>query len=158
MTHIQNISIFLLRVSLGWYMFYAGITKVLNPEWSAVGFLKGAKAFTGLFSFFLQPEILPIVNFLNAWGLTAIGVALLLGVGVRLASVFGAALMMLYYLPILEFPYVGQYAFLIDEHVIYALVFVLLFVFRAGRFWGLETWCSNLPICAHYPKIRTWIG
>lgn len=139
-------------------MFYAGITKVLNPEWSAAGFLKGAKAFTGFYNFFLQPEILPVVNFLNAWGLTAIGLALMLGVGVRLASVFGAGLMFLYYFPILEFPHAGPYAFLVDEHIMYILIFCALFVFRAGRFWGLETWCSNLPICSQYPKIRAWIG
>lgn len=45
MTQFQKISLFLLRISIGWLMFYAGITKVLNPEWSAAGYLKGAKTF-----------------------------------------------------------------------------------------------------------------
>lgn len=139
-------------------MFYAGITKIINPEWSAAGFLKGAKTFNGFYNLFLQENILPIVNFLNEWGLTAIGIALIMGIGVRLASIFGAGLMMLYYFPILEFPYIGKHAFLIEEHIIYALDFIFLFAFRAGRVWGVETWCSKLPICARFPKIRDWIG
>ena len=41
----QKFFLFLLRVSAGWMFFYAGITKVLNPQWSAEGYLKGAKSF-----------------------------------------------------------------------------------------------------------------
>src|SRR3989338_5455249 len=126
MTKGQKISLFLLRISMGWLMFYAGITKILNPEWSAVGYLKGAKTFAGFYQFLTQPGILPITNFVNEWGLTLLGISLILGVFVRLSSILGAALMLLYYLPILDFPYPNAHSFIIDEHIIYATALTLL--------------------------------
>ena len=96
MTGSQKFTLVLLRLSMGWLMFYAGITKVLNPEWSAAGYLKGAKTFTGFYNALLSPNILPIINFVNAWGLTLLGVSLILGIFVRSSSVLGAVLMLLY--------------------------------------------------------------
>lgn len=150
----QDVYVFLLRVSLGILFFYAGITKVINPSWSAAGYLKGAKTLTAFYDLLLQPNILPIVNFLNEWGLTLLGLSLFLGVFVRLSSLFGALLMFLYYLPILSFPFVGEHGFLVDEHIIYIFALLFLGSIRAGRFWGLENWCLNLPICSKYPKMR----
>ena len=157
MDKYSKITLLLLRLSMGGLMFYAGITKVLDPNWSAAGYLNTAKTFTGLFQWFASPEILPVINFINEWGLTLLGVSLILGVFVRLSSVLGAALMLLYYFPILEFPYVGH-GFLIDEHIIYALVLTYFAIVKAGRVWGLENWCGNLPICHKFPKLRNWLG
>lgn len=154
----NDIYIFFLRVSLGVLFFYAGITKVIDPSWSAAGYLKGAKTFSEFYNFLLQPNLLPIINFLNAWGLTLLGVSLLLGIFVRLSSYLGAGLMLLYYIPILSFPFVGQHSFLVDEHIIYILSLLLLGSLKAGRYWGLENWCSKLPICSKYPKLREWLG
>ena len=149
---------FLLRIGMGWLMFYAGITKVLNPAWSAQGYLKGAKTFPGFYQWLLQPDVLPIINFINEWGLTLLGVSLILGIGVRLSSIFGAVLMLLYYFPILDFPYPNPHSYIVDEHIIYALVLLLLAGLRAGRIWGLENWCTNLPICSTFPVLRRLIG
>ena len=46
--------------------------------------------------------------------------------------------MILYYLPILDFPYPNPHAYLVDEHIIYILVLVVLASVRAGRIWGLD--------------------
>ena len=158
MTQFQKISLFLLRISTGWLMFYAGITKVLNPEWSAAGYLRDAKTFVGFFQWLTNPGILPIVNFVNEWGLTLLGISLILGIGVRLSSILGAILMLFYYFPILDFPYPNPHSFLVDEHIIYAFVLLLFASLRAGRVWGLENWCSNLPICSKFPRLREWLG
>lgn len=143
---------------MGWLFFYAGITKVLNPNWTAAGYLNNAKTFEGFYHWLASPGILPVTNFLNEWGLTLVGAALILGLFVRLASVFGAAMMILFYFPILVFPKVGANAFIIDEHIIYALVFLFLGAMRAGQYFGLDKWCSNLPICSRYPKFRSILG
>jgi len=82
----------------------------------------------------------------------------LLGIFVRLSSKLGAILMLLYYIPILKFPYVGTHSFLVDEHIIYVFLLLLLGELKAGRYWGLEKWCSNLPICSKYPKLRELLG
>lgn len=158
MTKFQKASLFLLRVFMGWMMFYAGITKVLNPQWSAAGYIGNAKTFTGFFQWFLRPDILPITNFLNEWGLTILGVSLILGVFVRLTSIGGLALMLLYYFPILDFPYPNPHSFVVDEHIIYAAVLLFFIATHASRAWGLEKWCSSLPICSKFPRLRNMLG
>lgn len=158
MTTLQKATLFLLRVALGWFFFYAGITKVLNPEWSAAGYLKGAKTFAGLYQWLTQPGVLPVLNFVNEWGLTLLGASLVLGIAVRLSSVLGALLMILYYFPVLQFPYPNPHSYIVDAHVLYALILLFLAAVRAGRVWGLEKWCSNLPICSRFPRLRSLIG
>src|SRR3989344_9109737 len=106
MNKSQKVSLFFLRISTGWMMFYAGITKVLDPNWSAAGYLNHATTFPNFFAWFAQPGILPVTNFLNEWGLTILGVSLILGLFVRLTSGLGVILMLLYYFPVLEFPFV----------------------------------------------------
>lgn len=138
MTQFQKLSLLLLRLSLGWLFFYAGITKILDPKWSAAGYLQGAKTFGAFYQWLLQPGLLPVVNFINEWGLTLLGAALILGLWVRLASGFGAALMLLYYLPVLTFPYIKPHSYLVDEHVIYIFALLVLAAFRAGKVWGLD--------------------
>ena len=134
-------------------MFYAGITKVLDPAWTATGYLTNAKTFPGFYGWVVSPENIGWVNFLNEWGLTLIGVSLILGLGVRLSSILGAILMLLYYFPVLEFPKV-EHGFIVDDHLIYAVVLAFLATVRAGRYYGLDNWCANLPICRKYPRLH----
>ena len=138
MAYFQKISLFFLRVTLGWMFFWAGITKVLDPAWSAAGYLKGAKTLTWFYEWLASPSVLPIVNFMNEWGLTLLGISLILGIGVRLSSILGTLLMLLYYLVILDFPHPNTHSFLVDEHIIYIFALLLLAATKAGRIWGLE--------------------
>ena len=126
------------RIALGWLMFYAGITKVLDPEWTAAGYAMSAKTFPGLYALFASPANIGWINFVNEWGLTFLGISLILGIGVRLSSILGATLMVFYYFPAFDFPYVGEHSYIVDEHVIYALLLVFFAVVRAGRYVGLE--------------------
>lgn len=135
---MQKVSLILLRVAVGCLFFYAGITKILNPQWSAAGYLNNAQTFPELFKWFTNPDILPFINILNEWGLTLIGVALILGAFTKWASWGGLMLMILYYFPVLTFPYAGDHSYIVDEHIIYALVFLVLIAFRAGRYWGVD--------------------
>jgi thiosulfate dehydrogenase (quinone) large subunit len=144
----KKVSLFALRISLGLLLFYAGITKVLDSNWSAAGYLNNAKTFPDLYAWFASPGILPIINVMNEWGLTLIGVSLLLGIFVRLSSVAGALLMMLYYFPAVEmkalefFPVLtlphSTTSVLVDSHIIYAVALLILAAFRVGKIWGLE--------------------
>lgn len=147
----------MLRISLGWLLFYAGIIKIINPAWSAAGYLQGAKTFGGFYRALLDPAVLPTVNILNEWGLTLLGLAILLGIFVRVSSFLGALLMLLYYFPILVFPHIPPHSYIVDEHIIYIVAFLVLASFRAGNVWGLAKWCMRLPICQRFPVIRSWL-
>lgn len=145
------------RLAIGWLMFNAGITKVLDPTWTASGYLASAKTFPGFYSWLALPQNIGWIDFVNEWGLTLIGVSLILGLGARLSSLLGALLMLLYYFPVLEFPKVAH-GFVVDEHVIYAAVLLFFAAVRAGRYYGLDNWCANLPICRKYPRLHKILG
>lgn len=149
----QQKILFLTRIAMGWLMFYAGITKVLDPEWTAAGYLNNAKTFSGFFSSLTAPGILPFINFINEWGLTLLGVSLILGIFVRLSSVLGAALMLLYYFPVLEFPIIAPHSYIVDEHIIYTLVLLAFAALRVGRSWGLDS-----KFASRTPSYGKWLG
>lgn len=124
---------------MGSMFFYAGLSKIINPAWSAEGYIKGAKMFPGIYGLFLKDGILPIVNLLNEWGLLLIGVSLILGVWVKLSALCGVVLMLLYYFAILDFPYPNAHAYIVDEHIVYIAALLVLASTHAGRFWGLAS-------------------
>ena len=152
MTSPQKFFLFLRRVTVGWMFFYAGITKVLNPQWSAEGYLKGAKAFTWFFQIILDPNILPIINFINKWGLTFLGISLILGLFVRFSSLLGVLLMALYYIA-LGFPYPNPHSYIVDEHIIYISILFFFAAIKAGRVFGLDGKRIH-----HHSGLRSWLG
>lgn len=126
-----------LRVLLGFVFLYAGLSKIFTAGWSAAGFLNSAKTFHGFYAWLATPGMLPLVNFLNEWGLILLGVSLMAGIFVRWSSIAGIILMVLYYFAANPFPTVAS-GFLVDEHVIYAADLLLLYALNAGRIWGID--------------------
>lgn len=129
--------LFLLRVSLGWLFLYAGVTKIMNPEWSAAKYLNDATTFPQFYATLASPEYLEMVNLLNEWGLTLLGAALILGLFVRYTAPLAALMMILYYFPVLDFPKVAH-GYIVDDHLIYALALLTLMATDAGKYWGLD--------------------
>lgn len=143
---------FALRIALGWLFFYAGITKVIDPAWSAAGYLNSASTFSGFYAWLASAGVLPLTNVLNEWGLTLIGAALIAGAFVRPAAYLGAVMMALYYFPVVEFPKVNTHYFLIDYHAIFALALLLLATLNAGHAWGLG------PVLARrFKRCKDWV-
>ncbi|HSM47273.1 MAG TPA: hypothetical protein VK872_05615 [Draconibacterium sp.] len=95
----KKLTITLFRVAIGWHFLYEGISKLLLPNWSAAGYLANA---TGPFAGFYQSlaaseSLMKIIDPLNMAGLILIGLGLFLGLFIRLSSVSGMILLMLYY-------------------------------------------------------------
>lgn len=145
MSTSQRIALLIARIALGGLFFYAGLTKLLDPAWSAAGYIASAQHFTALYAWLGSPAILPLVNVLNAWGLTLLGISLILGAFVRISASLGIVIMLLYYL-VLDFPYPNEHAFIIDEHIVYAAVLVILIAFKVGRVWGLDSKLHAFPL------------
>jgi len=138
MVKFKKYVFFLFRLALGWLLLYAGVTKIIDNEWSAEGYLTSAKTFPEFYAMLARPEYLEWVNHANEWGLTILGAALILGIFVRFAAPLAALLMLLYYFPVLDFPHIGEHGYIVDDHIIYALGFLTLMVSNAGRYWGLD--------------------
>jgi len=133
----RHISLFFLRIALGGLFLYAGISKILDPSWTAKSFLNAAQTFHGFYTWLASPALLPVIDFVNEWALALLGLSLLLGIFVRLSSTLGAVLMLLYYFPGLSFPYL-EHGFLIDDHIIYVFALLYVGIARSGRIWGID--------------------
>lgn len=145
-TNCQLLWLVILRVAIGWHFLYEGITKILNPNWSAVGYLLDAK---GFFSFFYHglaanPQLLSVCNFMNEWGLTLIGLGLIMGTFTKIATYSGMLLLVFYYLshpPFVGLTYAmpteGSYLF-VDKVFIEFCAMGVLALFPTGKYIGLD--------------------
>ena len=150
----KKIVLLVARIAMGWVFLYAGYSKIIDPSWSAKAYIAGAKAFPQFYQLLLRPDILPRINILNEWGLFLIGIALVLGAFVRFASFFGFALMILYYLAI--FP--PSQGYIVDTHIIYALVFLIFMVVPVGEIAGLDALFKKTEIARNHAWFRALLG
>ena len=85
-------------------------------------------------------------------GLLGIGIALILGIGLRAAAVSGTVMMVLMWAaewPLAKVTSAGEPSMsvnpIVDYHIIYALALIALAVTYAGHTWGLGRWWAKLP-------------
>jgi thiosulfate dehydrogenase [quinone] large subunit len=147
--------LFIIRLTLGWLMLYAGWAKIFNDSWTAAPFLLSAKSFSEIYAALAAPAVLPAVQFTNQWGLFFLGLSLITGIWVRLSAPLGAMLMILYYLPGLSFPYVSH-GLLIDEHIIYALLLIAFWAqSKPFRFKEPVEWVKELALFVKTRKLTS---
>ncbi len=144
--NVQLTILVILRVLIGWHFLYEGVVKLLSPYWSSVGYLLEAKGiFSGLFNWITASSTaIRVVDFLNIWGLIAIGLGLILGCLTRAASIAGIILLGLYY--VANPPFVGfKYSFptegsylIVNKNLIEIFALAVLTVFPTGKIIGLD--------------------
>ncbi|MET0861453.1 MAG: DoxX family protein [Microbacterium sp.] len=94
----------------------------------------------------------PASDVLFMLGMLAIGVAVMLGIGLRVSAVVGGVLMLAMYLA--EWPFGANAASnnpLVDYHIIYALSLVVVAVLAAGDTWGVGTQWRAVPAVGRRP-------
>jgi thiosulfate dehydrogenase [quinone] large subunit len=92
----------------------------------------------------------PWLNVLFLAALAGIGLALLLGIGMRLAAVAGSLLMLgMYTVAMLP-----ENHPVVDDHIIYALVLVVLALTAAGNTWGLGARWSRTRLVQRFPILK----
>ncbi len=145
-TNFQLFWLVALRVAIGWHFLYEGLAKLSNPKWTSFSYLMDSK---GVFESFFHslaetPEVLDIVNFMNIWGLIAIGISLILGALSRPAIIAGIVLLGFYYLshPALiglnyALPMEGSY-FIVNKNLIELFALAVLFVFPTSKEVGID--------------------
>jgi thiosulfate dehydrogenase [quinone] large subunit len=103
------IAIIFLRIVIGWHFLYEGLAKLTSPSWSAVGYMRASRGpFAALFkSIANNPQVLDNANLITMYGLTIVGVLLILGLFTRLAAIGGIAFILLFYL--CNPPFVGYF-------------------------------------------------
>jgi thiosulfate dehydrogenase [quinone] large subunit len=146
------------RIALGWIFLWAFLDKMfglghetaskaawINGGSPTQGFLKfGAKGpFTG---FYHSIAGAGWANWLFMLGLLGIGVALIMGIGMRVAAVCGAALLVLMWSVVLP----PENNLFMDDHLIYAGTLIGLALISAGDTLGLGRWWKSTGV------VRRW--
>ena len=92
-----------------------------------------------------------VVDWLFMLGLLAIGLPLILGIGVRLAAAAGVLMLGLMYSAGFILPEHNPF---LDEHIIYAVIMVGLIVAGAGRHLGLGNMWAKTRLVHKYPILE----
>lgn len=150
------------RLSLGWVFVWAFVDKLfglghetaskaawINGGHPTTGFLKGAVAgpFKGFYNGLAGSAW---VDWLFMVGLAGIGLALVLGIGMRIAGVAGTLLMIMMWSAVLP----PENNVFMDDHLIYAMLLIGLVLVSAGDTIGLGRWWSRTPLVRRFPIFR----
>ena len=141
-----RITLAIARLSVGFIFLWAFLDKCFGLGFSTASekaWIRGG-TFTGLFSSIASPA----ADWLFMLGMLGVGLAVMLGIGTRVAAVSGSLIMFLMWLA--EFPPIaGAEAGtnpLVDYHWAYALVLILVALLYGGDTWGLGKWWKSLSI------------
>jgi len=152
----------LARITLGWIFFWAFLDKVFGLGFTTesgktwldgvsptYGFLKFASK--GIFAPIHQAIAgNPVVDWLFMLGLLGIGIALILGIGMKIASYSGAFLSLLLWSAVVP----PEHNPIVDEHIVYLFVFLALSAMHAGDYLGLGVRWSQTALVRKYPWLR----
>lgn len=143
---IQMFALVGLRLLIGWHFLYEGIVKLLNPNWSSVGYLMGSQGwFSGLFqSIGRNATLVGIADFIIIWAMIIIGLALTLGFLLKAASVVGMILLAMFYLAYPPFPGIESSApvegtyIIVNKNLIELFALMAVMAFPTARYYGIE--------------------
>ena len=157
------------RVVLGFEFLWAFADKTFGFGYatpSARAWIHGGSPTKGFLS---NVAVGPLEGTFHAWagaawadwlfmaGLLGIGLALILGVGLRIAAVSGTLLLVGMWAaewPLAKFTSAGELSLstnpVVDYHLIYALALIVLALTYAGHTWGLGTRWAKLPLVARH--------
>ena len=151
-----------LRISLGWTFLWAFLDKTFGlgaATESEDAWVDGGSPTEGFLSFGTRGPLKDLFDWMagDMWadwlfmiGLAAIGIALILGIGMRVAAASGAILLVLMWAAAL-WPENNPF---IDDHLVYAIALIGLALVHAGDTWGLGNWWSRRPIVKNNPVLR----
>jgi uncharacterized membrane protein YphA (DoxX/SURF4 family) len=134
------------RIAVGWHFFYEGLSKIIAGGWSSAPFLAGSRwIFAPVFQWMSQsPAIISVVDFLNIWGLTLIGLGLILGAFTRISSGAGAVMLLFYFVaypPVpgytISVPVEGSYLW-VNKTLIEFFVLILFLFISSDSHLGLD--------------------
>lgn len=150
------------RIGLGFIILWAFLDKTfglgfatkaskawINGGSPTTGYLKGAS--TGIFQGFFNGLAGNVgVDVLFMLALLLVGIALILGIGMKIAAVSGGLLMLLLWMtnvPPASNP-------ILDDHIIYLILLIGLMKVKAGQTLGLGKWWSNMSLVKRFPILE----
>jgi len=146
LTRPAMVAITILRVVVGWHFLYEGLAKLTSTSWSAAGYMKVSRGpFSAFFHWIAgQPQLLDKANLITMYGLTLVGVLLILGLFTRLAAIGGIGFVLLFYLcnpPFVGYfysiPTEGSYL-IVNKNLVEVCALAVIVSTRSGLFAGVD--------------------
>lgn len=159
-----------LRVVMGWILLQGGLTKLVtyldgNPEtnWTAAGYLANAiPEGNPLMGMWGSMAGSPLIDMLVMWGLTLTGIGLIVGAFVRWNAFWGAIMMMMFWAAALEGGLLAglplAHGWVVDDHVVYAMLLFGLGAIGAGRILGVDGFLEELDFVKENRWLRLLMG
>ncbi len=151
-----------LRLGMGWLFFWAFVDKLFGLGFATLNersWLAGASPTKGFLlnatkgpfqSLFHSLAEFAVIDWLFMLGLLGIGISLLLGIGMRIATASGILLMFLMWLALLP-PANNPF---LDEHIIYILVFFVLRHVSSGDYLGFGGWWKSTQLVKRFSWLQ----
>lgn len=151
-----------IRVVMGWIFLWAFLDKLFGLGYataSSKSWLNGGSPTTGYLKFATSGPLSKFygglagntaVDVLFMLALLAIGVAFVLGIGTKIAGIIGAFVVAVLWstnLPPANNP-------IVDEHIVYMLLFIAMIFVKPGRWLGLGEWWANLSLVKKFPILE----
>ncbi|WP_033439177.1 DoxX family membrane protein [Saccharothrix sp. NRRL B-16314] len=162
-----------LRVTMGFVFLWAFLDKLFGLGYatkSANAWVNGGSPTKGFLS---RVAVGPFESTFHAiagtwwadWlfmlGLLAIGIAVIAGIGLRIAAIAGSLMMLLMWAaewPPARFTSTGEPSMstnpVIDYHIVYAVALIAIALAGAGATWGLGRWWATLPVVRDHTWLR----
>ena len=149
-------------MALGWTLLWAFFDKLLGLGYatkSGASWLNGGSPTSGYLTFASAGPLSGFyeslsgntaVDVLFMAALLLIGGAVLIGIGTKISGYAGALLMLLLWssrLPPENNP-------IIDDHIVYAILFFAMTVVKPGRWLGLGEWWSKTSLVKRFPILE----
>lgn len=156
--HIWSLLRFALGIMFLWpffdKLFGLGFSTTPDKSWLAgvsptYGFLKMGSS-GPLAGFYQSIAGNPITDTLFMLALLMIGLALILGIGLKIAGYSGALLTLSMWSVVL--PPKGNP--LLDQHIVFFIIFIAFTFVKAGQCWGLGKWWSNTKLVKKFPILE----
>jgi thiosulfate dehydrogenase [quinone] large subunit len=162
-SHSARIGLAVLRLASGFIFLWAFLDKTFGFGYStptAASWINGGQpsqgfllhGVTGPLAPFFTAIASPASDALFMIGMLAIGLAVMLGIGLRISAVVGTVILLLMYLA--EWSFGANAAStnpLVDYHIVYALALIVVALVSAGDTWGFGLVWKRLPIVQRLP-------
>ena len=152
----------LTRFALGWTFLWAFLDKTFGLGFATAAedaWVNGGSPTYGFLNFATEGKVFhdffaglagPAADWAFMLGLLGLGVALIAGIGMRIAAVSGTVMMLGMWAASLR---LDNNPFM-DDHIIYALVLIALAIFGAGRTWGLGRRWEETKLVQRFPILK----
>lgn len=155
-------SLLAMRLGMGWIMLQGGLTKLMDPSWTAAGYLSNVPAGNPFVTLWSSMAGVPLVDQLVVWGLVLTGLGLIFGALLRWSAFWAAAMNLLFWASSLEGGITQglpvAHGWVVDSHIVYIALLLGLGAFGSGRILGVDQYLENTSIVESNQWLKYFLG